>query len=435
MNNNRSTRKTFLGILRGIGYNINYIIGQDAFNPGNIWMLVQSPGITLVLYIICFFISLLGSSVYIELGIRSLPSGIGEQKYITDAFFPRRNFGHVFSFVAIFIMFPSLIVAESFNSSQYFLYCFRKNLNVDWIVSDIVNQTLAIFKIIILLIISVIGLTKLKLNTNLFNWNNIFNASFDFGAYVLLAYEGCLSNAAFITVVGYPNNSTDNESTPMPMRFGKELFGENGENFIAILVAISTFGCVSALIFTYSRIIKYAAETRFIPSLFNSYRANYNTLFNQLWAQFLYCSILSVIFLIKMNHNISNNVSDLFSNASMYAFTIYHGASALCLCIIKIRLNNTNPRIFSIPICMVIFYLSIIIFIIIALLVSPSDGSFDYLISYCISWVAVALGLIFWYVRNQWQANRELIQNQGSNNETETIDETDRDEGSNDEEV
>ncbi|CAG8815358.1 18004_t:CDS:2, partial [Gigaspora rosea] len=72
-----------------------------AFNPGNIWMLVQSPGITLVLYIICFFISLLGSSVYIELGIRSLPSGIGEQKYITDAFFPRRNFGHVFSFVAI----------------------------------------------------------------------------------------------------------------------------------------------------------------------------------------------------------------------------------------------------------------------------------------------------------------------------------------------
>ncbi|CAG8782343.1 6163_t:CDS:2, partial [Gigaspora rosea] len=173
-------------------------------------------------------------------------------------------------------------------------------------VSDIVNQTLAIFKIIILLIISVIGLTKLKLNTNLFNWNNIFNASFDFGAYVrglikvLLAYE----------VVGYPNNSTDNESTPMPMRFGKELFGENGENFIAILVAISTFGCV----------------------------------------------------------------------------------------------------------------------------ISPSDGSFDYLISYCISWVAVALGLIFWYVRNQWQANRELIQNQGSNNETETIDETDRDEGSNDEE-
>ncbi|RIB09598.1 hypothetical protein C2G38_259066 [Gigaspora rosea] len=135
MNNNRSTtscRKTYLGILRGIGYNINYIIGQDAFNPGNIWVLVQSPGITLVLYVVCFFISLLGSSVYIELGIRSLPSGIGEQKYISDAFYPKRNFGHVFSFVAIFIMFPSIIVAESYNSAQYFLYCFRRNLNVDW---------------------------------------------------------------------------------------------------------------------------------------------------------------------------------------------------------------------------------------------------------------------------------------------------------------
>ncbi|KAF0542075.1 hypothetical protein F8M41_004773 [Gigaspora margarita] len=64
----------------------------------------------------------------------------------------------------------------------------------------------------------------------------------------------CLTNAAFIKVVGYnPNNSTDNESTPMPMRFGQELFGENGENFMAILVAISTFGCISALIFTYVR--------------------------------------------------------------------------------------------------------------------------------------------------------------------------------------
>ncbi|CAG8693946.1 8165_t:CDS:2 [Gigaspora margarita] len=107
---------------------------------------------------------------------------------------------------------------------------------------------------------------------------------------VLFSYEGCLTNAAFITVVGYnSNNSIDNEL--MPMRFGQELFGENGKNFMAILIAISTFGCV-------------------IP---------------------------------------------------------------------------------------------------------PEDGSFDYRISYRISWVAVALGLIFWFIRNQWQrriTNRELIQNQ-----------------------
>ncbi|KAF0542077.1 amino acid transporter [Gigaspora margarita] len=125
----------------------------------------------------------------------------------------------------------------------------------------------------------------------------------------------CLSNAAFITVVGYnPNDSTYNESTPMPMRFGQELFGQTGENFMAALVAISTFGCISALIFTYARIIKYAAETGFMPSLFNSYGANYNTLINQLWAQFSYCVILSIIFSKTMNYN----VSDFLSSASQY---------------------------------------------------------------------------------------------------------------------
>ncbi|CAG8537769.1 5319_t:CDS:2, partial [Gigaspora rosea] len=291
-----------------------------------------------------------------------------------------------------------------------------------------------------------------RILTNSFNWNNIFNVSSDFGAYgsglikVLLTYEGwnninyligefdprpedleypsrilkyssilsiiyCLgflSNAAFITVVGYnPNNSTYNESTQMPMRFGKELFGENGEYFMTILLAISTFGCVSALIFTYSRIIKYAGENEFIPSLFSAYGANCNTLFNQLWAQFLYCSILSIIFLIKMNY-----VSDFLSNLSQYGYIIYHGASALCLILIKIRLEDMNPEIFSISIYMVITYLFIIIFIIFALFVPPRDSNFNYLISYCISWVAVALGLIIWYIRNRGQR----IQNEEFNN-------------------
>ncbi|CAG8838945.1 25036_t:CDS:2, partial [Gigaspora margarita] len=43
---------------------------------GGIWMLVQSPGIVLVLFVVCGIISLLGSSIYVELGIRSLPRGI-----------------------------------------------------------------------------------------------------------------------------------------------------------------------------------------------------------------------------------------------------------------------------------------------------------------------------------------------------------------------
>ncbi|CAG8849015.1 25459_t:CDS:2, partial [Gigaspora margarita] len=58
-----------------------------------------------------------------------------------------------------------------------------------------------------------------------------------------------LTNAAFITVIGYDIN--DNVSTPIAMRFGKELFGETGEKFMSILIAISAFGCASAMIFTF----------------------------------------------------------------------------------------------------------------------------------------------------------------------------------------
>ncbi|CAG8838237.1 17000_t:CDS:2, partial [Gigaspora margarita] len=124
-------KKKAFGILYGIGYNINCIIGADIFKPENIWILVQSPGVVLVLYVVCGIISFLGSSVYIELGIRTLPCGIGEQKYITDAFHPKRNVGHVFSFVAIFVIFPGIIVAESYTSAQYLLYCFRGNSSDD----------------------------------------------------------------------------------------------------------------------------------------------------------------------------------------------------------------------------------------------------------------------------------------------------------------
>ncbi|KAF0332971.1 amino acid transporter [Gigaspora margarita] len=122
-----TNRKTAFGILRGVGYNINYIIGAGIFNPDGIWLLVQSPGIALLLYILCFLISLLSSSVYIELGIRSLPRGIGEQKYITDATDPKGNFGHMFSFVAIFVILPGIIVAESYTAAQYLLFFFRGN--------------------------------------------------------------------------------------------------------------------------------------------------------------------------------------------------------------------------------------------------------------------------------------------------------------------
>ncbi|CAG8705026.1 3956_t:CDS:2, partial [Dentiscutata erythropus] len=206
--------KIISGILYGVGYNINKIIGAGIFNPDVILKLVQSPGIALLLFIVCGFISILGSLIYIELGIRSLPSGIGEQKYISDAFPSKKNFGnnfgHVFSYVAIFIILPGEIVAVSYSCAQYLLYIPRGNFINDYDptamivsvlillvitlyhasskkISDYINQSLALIKVISLLIISIVGLVKLAAN-GFANWINVFNVSSNSGVYEFGAY-------------------------------------------------------------------------------------------------------------------------------------------------------------------------------------------------------------------------------------------------------
>ncbi|CAG8734647.1 5839_t:CDS:2, partial [Dentiscutata erythropus] len=109
-NDNRIITKwdKFLGILYGIGYNINYIIGAGIFNSNSIWRVVQSPGIALMLYVGCGIISLLGSLIYIEANKDTLPMFFQVKKEILDI-----------------IILPGEIVADSYISAQYLLYAIR----------------------------------------------------------------------------------------------------------------------------------------------------------------------------------------------------------------------------------------------------------------------------------------------------------------------
>ncbi|CAG8574201.1 8986_t:CDS:2, partial [Racocetra persica] len=236
-----------------------------------------SPGIALVLWVVGGFISLFGGLVYAELGIRAFPRGIGEQFYIEDAF--QNNLGYIFSFVAIFAIFPGSIIADSYTSARYFLYAIRGNSDdYDKIIQPIaaiimlaivmiyhifsnrlavyINQTFALIKIMALLIISIVGLVNLSSASN---WKTIFNThSPTLGDYsdamikILFAYEDFLTNVAFITVVDHDyfikmtefNESFDNA---IALRF----LGNNklGIKFMSVLVAISAFGSVGSMYF------------------------------------------------------------------------------------------------------------------------------------------------------------------------------------------
>ncbi|CAG8681329.1 671_t:CDS:10 [Dentiscutata erythropus] len=495
-------RENFLGIIGGAGYNINHIIGAGIFNPDNIWILVGSPAIILVFWILGGIISLIGTLIYIELGIRSLPKGIGEQRYIENAFPSKKNLGHIFSFVAIIIILPAAIIADTYACAQHLLYLFNINpdpkeyFDKDYIalrllsililaiitaynmysnrLSVIINQVLVFIKIIAIFLISIVGLIKLT-GPNPTNWNEIYKSPKTYvGAYssgilkVLFVYEGWnninytieelqepkdkkliysnlisvgvpfilyfLINVAFTTSLGHDffiDESSFDQATAfnsnIALRFGYKLFdnNENGVKFMSAIIAISAFGCVGAMVFVYARIIKYAAATEFIPKYshkFDDFHKKYGTPFNALFAQFIYCSVFLLFFFDP-----AMDLFDFFAETSQIIAMLFHGASAICLFILKKNTSITSTdvpsgegteeknnnasitpsgegleekRIFKIPKWVIVIYFILVISIVGTSFCPPGPGSSVYVLPYVVSIAATLLGGIIWKFRN-----------------------------------
>ncbi|CAG8481005.1 20483_t:CDS:2 [Gigaspora margarita] len=478
-------REKFLGILEGAGYNINRIIGGGIFNPDSIWMIVGSPGVVLMFWILGGLISSLGASIYIELGIRSLPKGIGEQRYIDNAFQNRRNLGHIFSFVVIFIIWPGAIIADSYACAQYLFYIFRINpvpkqyFDTDYIalrlmsiailafitgytmcsnrLSVFINQCLAAIKMCAILLISLVGLIKLT-EPNTKNWSDMFNSPSAYvGAYsygilkVINVYNSLcafnayssvvnerpmevidaideleepkhrnlkwsnlisvgvsfvlyfLINAAFTTSIGHEffDENVFNQAiafdNSIALRFGYKLFNNNetGAMFMSALVAISAFGTVSSTVFVYGRIIKYAAETKFIPKfseLLDNCNNRFSTPFNALIAQFIYCSLFLLFFFDS-----KKDLFEFFSETSQYLAMIFHGASAICLLRIK---DKNYTSMFQIPEWTIVVYLMLVCLIVITSFFPPGPGQLEYYIPNVVSITATLLGGIIWLCRD-----------------------------------
>ncbi|CAG8532790.1 16694_t:CDS:2 [Dentiscutata heterogama] len=433
-------RETFLGIMGGVGYNTNHIIGAGIFNTDKIWLLVGSPGVILIFFIFGGFMSLLGALIYIELGIRSLPKGIGEQRYIENAFPGKKNFGHIFSFVVIIIILPGAIIADSYACAQHLLYLFNKNpvpkqyFDTDYLVqrlmsililaiitaynmfsnrlSVLINKILASIKICAILLISIAGLIKLS-GSDAKNWNTIeelgepkeaklkysslISVCVSFILYILIntAFATSLGHDFFIDERGF--NQTIAFNNTIALQFGYKLFNNNeiGAKIMSALVAISAFGSVGAMVFIYARIIKYAAATEFIPKysyLFDNLNKKIGTPFNALLAQFLYCSIYLLLFFDPIK-----DIFEFCSETSQYLAMLFHGASAICLIIMK---NHFDIVAFQIHKLIIAIYLIFVSIIVIISFFPPAPGQFDYYIPYVVSVAAILIGGIIWRFRN-----------------------------------
>ncbi|GBC02265.1 hypothetical protein RclHR1_04530007 [Rhizophagus clarus] len=229
-------RNKILGVVYGIGVNINNVIGSGIVTtPGIIWKVVKSPGIVLLLWIIGGIVSMAGSLTYVELGVIHRISG-GETKYLQTAFpNPKLMISYLFSFMYIFAIRPGILSAVLQSAAQYLWYTINGTrydillqpdkdgwhlpfspfwhikiiaviilfvitvyhmLSNRW--ANYINQSLAAIKLITYAIIALAGIIKLFSNwsESRLNWQQTISGTTDLTAYsssillIMFSYDG-----------------------------------------------------------------------------------------------------------------------------------------------------------------------------------------------------------------------------------------------------
>ncbi|CAG8620560.1 2217_t:CDS:2 [Funneliformis caledonium] len=228
------SRTNILGAVFGIGMNINSIIGSGIVTTaGMIWNSVKSPGIVLLLWFIGGIISMSGSLVYSELGVKHKDSG-GELKYLQAAYpNPKLLISYLFSFMYILVIRPGITCAILHSAAKYFWYMINGPQNDNKIdidewnfpfspfcsvkfiaiailfiitayhminnrLANVINQTLSVIKLITYSIIAIAGIFRLILDWEISrtNWQKPLSVNKDFTAYpsaillIMFSYNG-----------------------------------------------------------------------------------------------------------------------------------------------------------------------------------------------------------------------------------------------------
>ncbi|CAG8596697.1 10334_t:CDS:2 [Cetraspora pellucida] len=270
-----------LGIFTGMGFSLNIIIGSGIFaTPGDVWRLTGSPIIALMFFVLGGLISFLGCLIYAELG-SMLPRGAGELRYLEEAYPNKKIIAHGFSIAMLTYQganaFYSTInrndtpveqIGGYGDAMMKVLYAYEGWNNVNYLIDELESPR-----------------RNLK-------FSNIFSTITAIILYILI-------NIAYVMVLN-PNdatiNSTGNASHVIAISFGDSLDKNIGKQLISAFIAISSFGAVSSMCFTGARIIVYSSLSGFIPEYFAKWSFLFNTPTRALFAQFIYCSTLIMLF-------------------------------------------------------------------------------------------------------------------------------------------
>ncbi|CAG8517355.1 2364_t:CDS:2 [Acaulospora colombiana] len=204
-----TNREKVLGTLSGMSMNINNMIGSAIFSAtGDIWFLTGSGGMTLLLYVIGFVYSLVGSFIYVE-----LDSSIPESDTLDEMKDP------------------------------------EKRLKI--------SNPISVLVVGVLYILAVLSI---------------------------------------IVVVDPSAGHEDAYNQVISTQLGNEI-GLGG--LVSVLIAVSSIGAVGSMVWSGSRIVAAAATKDYIPFFspkLREFHEKFNTPFNALIFQWIYCSVIVLFF-------------------------------------------------------------------------------------------------------------------------------------------
>ncbi|SCV01666.1 LAMI_0G12948g1_1 [Lachancea mirantina] len=315
-----------LGIVSCIGLICNRMLGTGVFAVSStVYTLCGSIGLSLIIWAVGAIIAILGLYVYMEFGT-AIPRNGGEKNYLEFVFKKPKFF--VTSMYAAYIFFLGWAAGNSVNTAVMFLtaakaevtewnqrgigvavvgFCFLVNsINVK--TGLYIQNVLGIFKIVIVIFISVTGWVALggglKNGYKTNNFHNSFEGTKDATAYgivnalynviwsfvgysnvnyalgevknpvrslkiagptsmIFLAIIYIFVNVAYFAVV--PKETLVSSKLVLAADFFDIVFGSRGKTAAAVIVGLSALGNVMSVIFSQGRIIQQLGREGVLP--------------------------------------------------------------------------------------------------------------------------------------------------------------------------
>lgn len=417
--------KRKIGLVNGVGIIVGSIIGSGIFvSPKGVLMEAGSVGLSILVWCLCGFISLVGALCYAELGTTITRSG-GDYAYILEAFGP--FFAFLQLWVNLIVIRPTAqaIVALTFayyTLQPIFPTCAPPDVAVRLLAALCISiltfvnamsvraatriqDIFTVAKLFALLTIIGTGIVMIGMGETEYLELGMESTSSDVGKISLSLYSGLFAyagwnflnfvteemkdpfknlpraiyisipivtavyvfaNVAYFTVISPQEMLASNA---VAVTFGNKLFGVMAW-IIPIFVALSTFGGVNGLLFTSGRLFFVGARQGHLPDLMAMISVNHYTPMPAL----LFTGGMSLLMLVS---------NDIFALINYMSFVQWLSVGASVLGMVYLRFTKPKmPRPIQFPLIIPFTFLIAVLFLLVVpLYAAPRDTGMGVLIT------------------------------------------------------